>query len=262
MLQQVDVDVVSGSARQQRRPRVHREARAQHARAGVGLDVGAAIIEVLNRHTESELNALISESFERELVKTLAGNSAVGDRRRGAQHLGGPVADTPSTPAVGHRGLERVRHEIVETPRTVCAAQRLAGIDEQDPRGVRQARVQQCHREREPREPRTRDEHVGIEGGLLVRLSHTKLLTDGHQRTDSTERRRSDVASAGYTVNSSPIVNISRCGTRRGLALCRDHARFPGATPSATPPPYRQWPDWARQQHISAFRRRRRPLPC
>ena len=80
VLQQVDVCVVSGSARQRRRPRVHREARAQHSPAGVGLDVGAAIIEVFDSHAESELHALDRESFECELVKTLAGNSAIGDR--------------------------------------------------------------------------------------------------------------------------------------------------------------------------------------
>jgi len=51
---------------------------------------------------------------------------------------------------MGDRGLERMRHEIEETPRTVGAAEGFAWIDEQNARVVRQSRVEQGHCEREP----------------------------------------------------------------------------------------------------------------
>ena len=84
----------------------------------------AAVVEVLNRHAEQELDALArgDEALERELIEALARYSAILDPRRGANHLGGAVAGAPSTPAMGDRRVERVWHEIEETPRTVCAA--------------------------------------------------------------------------------------------------------------------------------------------
>ena len=140
--------------------------------------MGAAVVEVLNSHPEHQLDssARRGKALERELIEALTGNSAVGNRRRRAQHLGRAVAGAPSTPAMGDCGLERVWHEIEETPRAVRTAEGFAWIDEQDPRVVRQARVEQGHRERESREPRARNDHVGVEGGPHLRLSHAKLL--------------------------------------------------------------------------------------
>src|ERR1700727_3468221 len=72
-------------------------------------------------------------------------------------------------------------------------------------------------------------------------------------------RNQTELGQRGYTVNSSHIVNITRCRTGRGLSASRDHVRFPGVTHCATPPPCRRWPRWLRHQELPAPPRRRPP---
>jgi len=105
----------------------------------VDVDVGAAVFEVLDGHPEYELDtpARGDEALERVLIEELARDSAIGDSRRRSKHLGVAVTDAPSTPAMGDRRLECVWHEIEETPRTVCAAECFAWIDEHDTRVFR-----------------------------------------------------------------------------------------------------------------------------
>ena len=151
MLQKIDVFAAIGWARQRGRPRVHREARAQHSCAGVHIDVGTAVVEVLDSYPEHQLDspARRGQALECDLIEALTGNSAIGNRWRRPQHLDRAVAGAPSIPAMGDCGLERVWHEIEETPGAVRTAEAFAWVDEQDPRVVRQARVEQGHRERE-----------------------------------------------------------------------------------------------------------------
>ena len=71
-----------------------------------------------------------------------------------------------------------------------------------------------------------------------------------------------EFTSAGYTVNTSHIVNISRCRTCRGLSRSRGHARFLGVMPSAMSPPRRPWPDWVRPRQVWAPLKRVPSVPC
>ena len=139
----------------------------------------AAIVEVLDRHATHDLDARArgGEAFEGDLIEALAGDAAVGESRRGAQRLDAAVADAPVIPAMGDRGLERVWHQIEETPRPVGAAQGLAWIDEQDSRVIRQGGIQQCHREGEPGQARTRDDHIGVDCRADARLSHMRSIS-------------------------------------------------------------------------------------